>query len=406
MTRSCSPSRSWTAPATRDPFGGPRPSAWSCWVFVSAGDTQFVTNDVVAALERARSEGDVASQARCLYGIGLASPGQSEMFEPVHELATEAGNQRYAAYGALLAAGSLIGTAAGDPAFERAGRVAVGFDDETFELAYPGWMAQHLAWRGHPSRAVALAREALQHESRAIAAVFTVAAGAMSIALQVGDASLLRLAAESIPSELRQIPAPSGGSSSSTTGRNSSTPIASQSAIDPPPVLMLFLLASDLVLRLLLTDGSDGSTTPTRGPRRRPDLAAPTVRPAWRRRGRRSSAAIERPATASTTCSRRRSTWASHPSSRRPSNWSHSHLSGAGHHEQAARLLGSAAEYGPRRSSAACGGTPDQEHAVKSARQRLADALGESGLEEAVSDGARAACSPTPSTSPAACSRC
>ena len=73
------------------------------------------------------------------------------MFEPVHELATEAGNQRYAVYGALLATGSLIGTAAGDPAFERAARVAVGFDDETFELAYPGWLALH-AGLARPSR--------------------------------------------------------------------------------------------------------------------------------------------------------------------------------------------------------------------------------------------------------------
>ena len=239
----------------RDPVRWATAVSMVAWVFVSAGDTQFVTNDVVAALERARSEGDVASQARCLYGIGLASPGQSEMFEPVHELATEAGNQRYAAYGALLATGSLIGTAAGDPAFERAGRVAVGFDDETFELAYPGWMAQHLAWRGHPSRAVALAREALQHESRAIAAVFTVAAGAMSIALQVGDASLLRLAAESIPSELRQIPGAEWWVQLLDDGAQLLDPDRVPSAIDPPPVLMLFLLASDLVLRLLLTDG-------------------------------------------------------------------------------------------------------------------------------------------------------
>ncbi len=199
-------------------------------------------------------------------------------------------------------------------------------------------------------RGRALARGALQHESRAIAAQFTVAAVAMSIALQAGDADLLRLAADSIPSELRQIPGAEWWVQLLDNGAQLREPERVPSTIEPPPVLMLFLLASDLVLRLLLTDG-------------RLDL---DIRPFV-------AEALELVAL---------------------------HLSGGGHHEQAARLLGAA-----ETARAEAGSTwryPYQEQAVRNARQRITDALGESGLEEAADEGPEPP-TPTPSTSPAAC---
>ncbi len=91
------------------------------WVYVSAGDVDFVRTHVLPALEIARTEGDLASQARCLYSVGLASEGDSPRFEPVHELASQAGNRRYAVYGALLATGSLLGTPRGRAVFGTSG---------------------------------------------------------------------------------------------------------------------------------------------------------------------------------------------------------------------------------------------------------------------------------------------
>ena len=184
---------------------------------MSAGDTGFVTTHVLPALEIARAEADVVSQAKCLYGIALASEGDSARFEPVHELATQGGNLRSSAYGALLAAGSLLGTRNADRYLERAAHVGAEFDDETYELLLPAWVGFHHALRGNQPEAATLARAALTHRSRAIAAQLTVVAGIITTALQGGDVDLLHQASHSVPVELRDVPGSSGGSSSSTT---------------------------------------------------------------------------------------------------------------------------------------------------------------------------------------------
>jgi DNA-binding CsgD family transcriptional regulator len=176
------------------------------WVRIVGGDVAFISNETVEALTIAREAGDDASQARCLYGLAAASTGESELFEAVYELGAAAGNVRFRNYGALLALFSVVGTEHAERLFQRAASVGADFDDETFLFLLPGMLAIHCSLRGDQARAAALFREALEHESRAIAAVFNIVGCAMFSALQGSDAELLRLASAYIGPDLRDLP--------------------------------------------------------------------------------------------------------------------------------------------------------------------------------------------------------
>jgi predicted ATPase/class 3 adenylate cyclase/DNA-binding CsgD family transcriptional regulator len=355
------------------------------WVYVSAGDVDFVTTHVLPALEIARAEADVASQARCLYGIGLASVGDSPCFEPVHELASLAGNRRYAVYGALLASGSLLGTREAEPYLQRAWKLSVGFDDETFEIALPGWAALHAGLRGDQTAATALSRQALQHESRAIAAQLTVVACVMTVALQGGDDDLLQLAVRSVPSELRDVPGSEWWIQLLDDAATLLEPGRPPSTLAVPPPLMLVLLASDLVMRVLLTDGRLGEAAEWA------DLIPPSW-PAAHCSARLAQAWIAVQSGDPRAADRIHEALADAaaqgllPFATEALELLAVHLAGAGHHELSARLLGAGDT--ARQQAAIVWRYPYHRSAVDGVHERLRDALDADRYDSALRDGA------------------
>lgn len=128
------------------------------WVRISAGDIEFSTTSTSEGINVARALGDVASEARCLYGLSLAAGGESALFERVHELGAAANDTRFTVFGALLSVGSFIGTDGAQPLFERVRALGAAFDDETFHYVLSGWMALYAALRGDCATAQDLAR--------------------------------------------------------------------------------------------------------------------------------------------------------------------------------------------------------------------------------------------------------
>ncbi len=223
------------------------------WVRIVGGDVDFISNETVEALTIAREAGDDASQARCLYGLAAASTGESELFEAVYELGAAAGNVRFRNYGALLALFSVVGTEHADRLFQRAASVGADFDDETFLFLLPGMLAIHCSLRGDQARAAALFREALEHESRAIAAVFNIVGCAVFSALQGSDAELLRLASAYIGPDLRDLPGAEWWVQLLDDAALLTQPGSAPSSLPLPLPMFLVLLLSGLTVRLFLS---------------------------------------------------------------------------------------------------------------------------------------------------------
>jgi DNA-binding CsgD family transcriptional regulator len=97
--------------------------------------------------------------------------------------------------------------------------------------------------------------KALLHESRAIAADYLVVGGVMLVALQGGDVELLHMAAENVSSELRDLPGAEWLVHLLDEACTLIEPGRSTSTLAVPPPLMPVLLLSDLVVRVLLSDG-------------------------------------------------------------------------------------------------------------------------------------------------------
>ena len=141
-----------------DPGGWAMAVSVLSWVRISAGDIEFSTTSTSEGINVARALGDVASEARFLYGLSLAAGGESALFERVHELGAAANDTRFTVFGALLSVGSLIGTDGAQPLFERVRALGAAFDDETFHYVLSGWMALHAALRGDCATAQDLPR--------------------------------------------------------------------------------------------------------------------------------------------------------------------------------------------------------------------------------------------------------
>ena len=225
------------------------------WVRIVGGDVDFILNDTVDALEIARGAGDDASQARCLYGLAVAGTGESELFEAVFELGAAAGDVRFRNYGGAAGALSVVGTDRADRYFQQAASLGAGFDDETFRFVLPGMSAHHCSLRGDQARAATLFRQALEHESRAIAAVFNVVGAAMFAALQSGDTELLRTAPAYIGAELRELPGCEWWVELLDDAAAVAEPDAAASSLPVPMPMFLVLLQSGLIVRLLLSAG-------------------------------------------------------------------------------------------------------------------------------------------------------
>jgi DNA-binding CsgD family transcriptional regulator len=355
------------------------------WVYVSAGDVDFVTTHVLPALKIARADADLVSQAKCLYGMALASEGDSARFEPVHELGTQGGNLRSSAYGALLAAGSLLGTRDADRYLERAAHVGAGFDDETYELILPAWVGFHRALRGHQPAAAALARQALTHRSRAIAAQLTVVAGIISTALQGGDIDLLDQASHSVPVELRDVPGSQWWIQLLDDAATLMDPDRQASTLAVPQPLMLNLLSADLVMRVLLSDArlTDAEAWADVIPASWPAATCSAhLARAWIAVQRSDPNAGDRI---------HRALLVAHeegfvPFATEALELAAIHSAGRGHHELSARLLGAA---GRARDEAGILWRYLYHHvAVQQLRQRLDDALGSERSDATINAGA------------------
>jgi predicted ATPase/class 3 adenylate cyclase/DNA-binding CsgD family transcriptional regulator len=223
------------------------------WVRLIAGDFDFM-NQTAEAVVIAHDRHDAGSEARCLYAIGGATTGDSELLERVFELGREANDTRFTNYGALVTVISLLGTDRAESLFARAESLGQGFDDDTFHFLMLGWMTLHRALRGEQQRARLLALEALEHESRATGAVFEVVAAAMFTALQGGDTDLLRQAADYVQPALRDLPGSQWWGQLIDDALRRLTTTGAFNELPVPPAVPLILANSELVVRLLLSD--------------------------------------------------------------------------------------------------------------------------------------------------------
>ena len=354
------------------------------WVYASAGEVDFVATHTSRALEIVRDAGDLASQARCFYGLAVVSSGDSAMFEPVYELAAAAGNRRFAVYGALLAAGSLLGTEQATARLQRINALAVDFDDDTFQLILPGWAAHHAALRGDQDRAGALARQALRYESRAIAAEFTVAGCVMLVAVQGNDAELLQLAAQHIPPELRDVPGSEWWVQLLDNAATLLDPDRLISTFAVPAPHMLVLLVSDLVVRVLLSDGrlDDARQWLEQVPPTWPSAhSSATLARAWIGQTGAEPAAADQIHDARTEAA----TLGLGPFMTESIELLALHLTDSGHHDHSARLLGAA--QAARDRMGIRWRYPYHQAGVNDARQRARDTLGHQTFDALYDEG-------------------
>ena len=234
------------------------PVRWARLVSLLAymrGDPEFVTTSVRPALDIAHQAGDFSAEAGCLYALAMASAGDSAQFERAFELAAQSGSAQFTIWSAMNAVWSVVGTESAEAKFERVASLGADYDDETFHFNVLGMRTQHAAMRGHQTEATRLARLALQHENKSLTTEWVVTAAVMLTALQGDDRELRRLADKHFGPELRELPDSQWWVQLFNAAGALAEPERPSSSLSVPSPLQFCLIASDLVARVLLTDG-------------------------------------------------------------------------------------------------------------------------------------------------------
>jgi hypothetical protein len=222
-----------------------------------AGDMDFITRDLVGALDIAHGAGDDAIVAHCLYAKALAEGSDSAAYEPAFELARRAGDRRLSIIVADVAPASMVGTERGQVLLDRARRLARDVDISGSRYMPDGFSALHAALRGDLAAAGQFARRCLDEPIRSPAVHLPIAITFIPFARQADDSELIELVTRRIPNQWRDLPGQRRWFALLDCALASEDGDAPRLPLELPPVRIRSLLTTDVLVRALLSDDRD-----------------------------------------------------------------------------------------------------------------------------------------------------